>query len=156
MSGGKRGPKSAAAGAANLQRWRDAHPEGGALRHGFYSQQVRQRYSDLRTTEGRELKAIMRSMVDDLGGEPSAAQSVLLGSIRAKLVVVLQIWKYVDQQEGVITKDGGLLPVLRNGFGHYSEALRRDLLALTELGARRPSKVPDLATYLKMKREAKA
>lgn len=149
MAGKKRSPRSIAAGTANLQRWRDAHPEGGALRHGFYSRQVRQRYSDARTTEGRELAALMRAMVEDLGGKPSAAQSVLLGSIRAKLVVVLQIWKYVDRQEGVLTKDGGLLPVLRNGFGHYSEALRRDLLALTELGARRPSKVPDLAVYLK-------
>jgi hypothetical protein len=90
----------------------------------------------------------MRSVVDDLGGEPSALQSVLLGSIRAKLVIVLQIWKHVDRQEGVLTKDGGLLPVLRNGFGHYSEALRRDLLALAELGARRPSRVPSLDDYL--------
>lgn len=156
MAGKKRSPRSAAAGAANLQRWRDAHPEGGALRHGFYSRQTRQRYSDLRTTEGRELEGIMGAMVADLGGEPSALQSVLLGSIRAKLVIVLQIWKHVDRKEGVLTEDGGLLPVLRNGFGHYSEALRRDLLALAELGARRPSKVPDLAAYLKMKREAKA
>lgn len=152
MAGGKRGPKSAAAGAANLQRYRDAHPEPPALRHGFYSQQIRRRYSDLRTTEGRELAAIMRSMVEDLGGEPSAAQSVLLGSIRAKLVILLQVSKYVDRQEGVLTKDGGLLPVLRNGFGHYSEALRRDLLALAELGARRPSRVPSLDDYLKRRR----
>jgi len=98
----------------------------------------------------------MKAMTDDLGEKPSAAQSVLLSSIQAKLVILLQVSRYVDQQPGgVLKKDGSLLPVLKNGFGHYSEALRRDLLALAELGNRRPAKVPSLTEYLAGKRKEK-
>ena len=57
-------------------------------------------------------------------------------------------WSAVRGPQPVPGKDGGLLPVLRNGFGHYSEALRRDLLALHALRNGRPSRVPSLDDYL--------
>jgi hypothetical protein len=137
-----------AAGSRNLQVWKEKHPEGGNLRHGFYSGNIRRRYADKRTREGKELAGIMKAMVADLGGDPSASQGILLSSIKSKLVILLQVSRFLDQQPGVLTKDGSLLPVLKNGFGHYSEALRRDLLALHDLGARRPARVPDLDDYL--------
>lgn len=151
MAGGKRGPKSAAAGAANLQRWRDAHPEGGALRHGAYSRQIRQRFTDGRTSEGRALRAIMDELQADLGAT-SAGQSLILGRIQEKLIVLMQIGAYVDKQPSVITAKGELLPCLGRGYTAFSEALRRDIELLYVMAKRTPSKVPSLSEYLASKR----
>ena len=96
--------------------------------HGAYAVQVRQRYTDARTTEGRQLKSIMDSLVDDLGGHEklNAGQRLLLDTLQSKLIVILQVGKYVDQQIDII-KDGQLLPVLGKSYLAYLNAVRLTL-----------------------------
>jgi hypothetical protein len=139
--------RAAAAGAANLQRWREAHPSGGNLRHGAFSKHFRKRYTDLRTTEGKALRAIIDELKADLG-EVSAGQALILGQIRSKLVVLLQIGQYVDKQPSAITKKGELLGCLGRGYTAYSEALRRDIEMLYSLARKRPPRTPSLEDYL--------
>ncbi|MCG2778986.1 MAG: hypothetical protein L6406_25200 [Desulfobacterales bacterium] len=120
------------AGEKNLAKWLDKHPERGAVKHGAYSSTVRKRYTDMRTTEGKQLQAIIDGLIDDLGGKAilTAAQNLLLQSIRSKLIVVLQISKFADCQISLVNSDGELLPCLKSGYTTYSESVRRDLEAL--------------------------
>ncbi len=138
--------EKAEAGARNLAKWWQDHPEGGNLKHGAYSSQIRQRYSDKRTTEGKQLAVVMKNLADDLGGRENltAAQSLLLDSIRSKLIVILQIGKYVDKQIDVLNSKGELLPCLGRGFTTYSESLRRDIEALFAI-----KKKPAIPSYEK-------
>jgi hypothetical protein len=127
------------------------------LRHGAYSKHFRKRYSDARTTEGRQLRAVINGLITDLGGMPNltAGQLLILDRIKEKLVVLTQIGQYVDKQPSAITDGGDLLPCLGRGYTGYSEAVRRDVLALYEIASRKPSPVSDLAAYLKQKKEGK-
>jgi hypothetical protein len=122
----------AAAGARNLANWKSENPQGGNYKYGGYSGHIRQRYSDRRTKEGKQLASIMEALIEDLGGaaDITAAQRLLLENIRSKLIVLLQISKYVDLQENIINSKGELLPCLGRGYTTYSESLRRDLEAL--------------------------
>ena len=124
--------KSAEAGGKNLKEWLDKNPAHGHLTHGATSSTVRKRYSDLRTTQGKQLQAIIDGLIDDLGGKAvlTSAQNLLLQNIRSKLIVLLQISKYADQQVSLINKEGELLPCLGRNYTTYSESLRRDLEAL--------------------------
>lgn len=126
------------------------------IHHGAYSKQIRRRYTDGRTKEGKQLQAVMDSLVDDLGGQEnlSAAQRVLLSTIESKLIVVLQIGKYIDQQEEII-RNGELLPVLGKNYLAYLNSLR---LALDQLYKNHSakSKVPTIEEYLAMKGESDA
>lgn len=143
-------PAEAAAGEQNLNNWLAEHPSGGNLRHGMYSVQIRQRYSDRRTSEGAKLASIMKGLREDLGGNghiPTAAH-LLLDSIKSKIIVILQIGKFVDRQIDLIDqKTGELLPCLGRNFTIYTESLRRDLEALAAMAGKK--KAPDLQDYLK-------
>ena len=111
---------------------RDRDDKGQFLpQHGAYTGHIRRRYSDKRYREGKQLQAAMEALVDDLGGQDnlSAGQRLLLDTIQSKLIVVLQIGKYVDQQAEII-KDGQLLPVLGKNYLAYLNSLR---LALDQL-----------------------
>jgi hypothetical protein len=99
-------------------------------KHGAYSKHVRRRYSDKRTTEGKQLAAIIKALVNDCGPDLTAAQYIILDRVREKLIVLMQIGQYVDRQPCVITKEGALLPCLGKGYTTYAESLRRDLEAL--------------------------
>ena len=136
------------AGRANITKYHEEHPEGNQLKHGAYSGTIRKRYSDLRTTEGRQLKQMMDELVDDLGGPEaiSAKQKLILQNVRSKMIVLLQIGKYIDEQETLI-KDGRLLPILRESYSGYTETLRRDIQALTDLVSDK-GKGPDLSAYI--------
>ncbi len=140
-------PEQATAGIKNLVDWKNDHPGGGALKHGMYSVQIRQRYSDRRTTEGRKLALIMKGLREDIGGNgniPTMAQ-LLLDSIKSKIIVILQIGKYVDKQITLIDeKTGELLPCLGRNFTVYTESLRRDLEALTAMGNGKRRKIDSL------------
>jgi hypothetical protein len=59
----------------------------------------------------------------------NAGQRLLLDTVQSKLIVILQVGKYVDQQPNII-KDGELLPVLGKSYLAYLNALR---LSLAEL-----------------------
>jgi len=101
------------------------------LKHGAFCKQMRKRYTDKRTREGKQLQAVMDALIDDLGGHDNlnAGQRLLLDTIQSKLIVVLQIGKYVDEQAEII-KDGQLLPVLGKNYLAYLNSLR---LALDQL-----------------------
>ncbi len=99
--------------------------------HGADCQHFAKRYTDARTSEGKRLKAVMDALADDLGGHDNltAGQRLLLDTIHSKLIVVLQIGKYADEQSELI-KDGQLLPVLGKNYLAYLNSLR---LALDQL-----------------------
>ncbi len=144
-------PAEAAAGKRNLQKWLAAHPERGRISHGAYSTQIALKYMDRRTREGKQLKQVVSGLVADLGGESniSTAQRLLLDSIRAKLVVVMQISKWVAAQPLVIDSSGNLPSCLAQVFTRYSDSLRRDLEVL--FSVKRSSKPVTLDEYLKTK-----
>lgn len=101
----------------------------GVIKHGAFSKVVRRRYSDRRTTEGKQLATIMREITLDLGGEAalSASQRLILSAMKSKLQVILQISRYADRQLDLIDNDGQLIPVLRSTLTHYQAELRRDI-----------------------------
>jgi len=123
--------KKGGAGAKNLAKWKIKNPQGGALTHGAYSKHIRKRYTDKRTTEGHQLHMVIKGLKEDIGQDLSTAQCLLLDRIREKLIVLLQIGKYVDQQPSIIDKDGKLIGCLSHGYSTFSECLRRDLEALS-------------------------
>jgi hypothetical protein len=87
----------------------------------------------------------MDALVDDLGGQESlnAAQRLLLDTIQSKLIVVLQIGKYVDQQTEII-KDGHLLPVLGKNYLAYLNSLRLALDQLYKSNNQNKGRVPSI------------
>jgi len=136
------------AGARNLAKWKEENPSGGRLTHGGYSRHFRQRYQDARTREGKQLRAIIRGLVEDLGGEASLsnAQRLILDGIKSKLIVIIQIAKYVDKQPSIINSQGELLPCLGKNYTTYAESLRRDLEVL--FSVKRKSKTINLSEYI--------
>ncbi len=113
--------------------------------HGAHCQHFRKRYTDARTREGKQLKAAMDALVDDLGGQTNlnAGQRLLLDTIQNKLIVILQIGKYVDQQAEII-KDGQLIPVLGASYLAYLNSLRLSLDQVYKVGSGSKSRVPTI------------
>ena len=100
-------------------------------KHGAYAGHVRKRYSDKRTQEGRKLKAVMNSLVQDLGGRDklNSAQRIILQAIEPKLVTLWQISKYIDENHiSLVDKEtGDIIPVIKNTYSVFAESIRRDL-----------------------------
>lgn len=152
--------RSAAAGARNLAAWRAKNPAGGGLKHGAYSAHVRKRYTDGRTREGKQLRAVMASLVEDLGGMTAlrAGQLLILDRVREKLVILAQMGAGLDTAKTIfVARKGGapgveLLPFLSRGYLSFSEALRRDLELLYALSERKSSQGLDLDAYLKARK----
>lgn len=112
---------------------RERKRKGPEPTHGAYSKEVIARYSDLRTKEGRRLEDVIQGLISDLGGAANvtAAQNIILGNIKAKLIVIFQISDYADRQNIILDeKKGTIIPCLGRNFLAYSEALRRDLESL--------------------------
>ena len=116
---------------------RDHQPRGADGRfqtiHNFYrSGPVAERYSDLRTKEGKRLRAILDAITNDLGGQErlNGGPRLLLDTLQSKLIVVLHIGEYVDKQKRIINKDGELLPVFGKSYLAYLNSIR---LTLAEL-----------------------
>jgi hypothetical protein len=147
--GGKATPPEAAAGRKNLQTWLAAHPERGAFRHGAFSQHMRERFSDGRSKEGRVLRAAIRSLIDDLGGQDgiSSGQRLLIDtSIRPKLITLICIADWVDRQsqETIVSEKGELAKCLSTNYLAFTNSLRLDLLALYGLTGKKPSRIPTI------------
>lgn len=106
--------------------------------HGAFSVHVRHKYSDLRTSEGKELQGIINGIIEDLGGNESlsSSQRLILDGMKSKLIVILQIGKYADNQIDLIDKEGNVLPCLKQTLTHYQSELRRDLELLHGLDRR--------------------
>jgi hypothetical protein len=137
------------AGCRNLMKWKASQPGGHVtpnLKHGVGSATIRQRYSDLRTTEGQRLKAVIDTLVADLGGPENinAGQQVILGALKAKFIVLFQISDYSDKQESIINAEGSLMNVLSRNFLAYAESIRRDLEVLYGFSRKKSGKVPTL------------
>lgn len=118
-----------------------------ALSHGAFSNTIRQRYSDRRTAEGRRLNGAIEAITEDLGGPENmnAAQSLILSSLRAKLIVVFQISDYLDFRESVLDPSGELIGSLKDSFLKYSSSIRTDLQILYALRVKgQRSSVPKL------------
>jgi hypothetical protein len=73
----------------------------------------------------------MDNIISDLGGQEhlNGGQRLLLETLRAKLIVVLQISDYIDKQSEII-KEGELIPVLSRNYLAYFNSIR---LTLAEL-----------------------
>lgn len=120
------------------------------IKHGAFSKVVRRRYSDRRTTEGKQLARIMQEITEDLGGEAAltASQRLILSAMKSKLQVILQISRYADRQLDLIDKDGQLIPVLRSTLTHYQSELRRDVELLNGM-SRKDKRQPGYRAALK-------
>ena len=107
--------------------------------HGAYSVTVRQRYSDLRTNEGKALDQSIKNLIEDLGGPEAltAPMRILIDSaIRPKLITLAIIGSYIDNQaEDLINEAGELIPCLGANYLAYSNGLRRDLESLNNMAA---------------------
>jgi hypothetical protein len=105
--------------------------------HGVSNKTVRKRYTDLRTTEGKQLQAIIEGFTADCGGPEclDSRQQVLLAIIRTKLITILIISDYVDRQisDDRLIVEGELIPILggpRHGLLGFAESLKKDLDSL--------------------------
>lgn len=114
-------------------------------KHGAWSRHTRRRYTDQRTREGRQLKVILDDLVADLGDHENltAGQRLLLDTLQSKLIVVLQIAKYVDQQPEII-KDGQLIPCLSKNYLAYLNSIRLTLSELYKDYGQSTTKVPTI------------
>ena len=114
-------------------------------RHGAYSRHVRRRYTDGRTREGRQLRAVIDDLIHDLGGHENlnAGQRLLLDTLQSKLIVILQVSRYVDRQKDIIG-GGELIPVLGKNYLAYLNSLRLTLAELYKDYGRSKAKIPTI------------
>ena len=148
-------PQFFEAGERNLQKWKDENPQGGAITHGAFSSSVRKRYTDLRTTEGKQLQGIIDRIRADLGGDLDEMQNILLARIKEKLLILIQIGQYVDLQESVI-QDGDLIGCLSSSYIAYDNSLTRSLTLLyNSIGKKKSRKIPSLDQWIDIQNEDK-
>ena len=119
------------AGKKNLATWKRENPAGGNLTHGIYSKTIRKRYSDLRTRDGKALQAILDAIKEDIGPELDARQNLILALIREKLIIILQIAKYIETSPYLIDWQSGTVPyIIDHTFPRYSAGLMKLLDSL--------------------------
>ena len=111
-----------------------------ALKHGANSPNFKQRFDDLRTTQGQALHNTMQNLISDLGGEMNltAPMRIMLNSnIRPKIVTLMCINTFLNKQRGdIINESGELVACLGNNYLAFSNALRLDLQALNDMAQR--------------------
>lgn len=137
----------------NLKKYWETHPSGPNLKHGEKSRVVRRRFTDLRTSQGRELARILGELEDDLGSL-SGGQRILMGNLAAKLAIVRSISAWIDRQTSIVA-DGKLLPIVETGFMGYMNAVERTVVLLYDLAGKRPPRTVDLQSYIEGKRRKK-
>jgi hypothetical protein len=113
--------------------------------HGGYGTRIRKKYGDRRTREGKQLHDMIEGIIADLGGPTklNAGQYLRLGGLRTRLIVLLQIGKWTDQQLSII-KEGELCSPLGKNFLSYAESIDRCIERLYKNGRRR-ERVPTIA-----------
>jgi hypothetical protein len=116
---------------------------------------MRERFSDARTSEGRQLKGILRELIEDIGGQNgiSAGQRMLIDTnIRPKLITLLCIADWVDRQkkENVISESGELAKCLSKNYLAFTNSLRLDVIALYGLNSTKCSRIPSIGEILAM------
>ena len=125
--------------------------------HGSRSLGVRKRFGDKRTREGKELEQVMGAIVADFGGLDTlnGHQTGLLMVVQEKLMVVLPVKRWLEQQLGKIVREGDkLAPVLEKSYLAWLNGLERSLDRLyATLATNKPPLT--LEEYLQAKTEAK-
>src|SRR5215475_10384169 len=98
---------------------------------------------DGRSTLGRELAHWRQCLVDDLGGDPSTAQTVLIERVAGKRLMVASLETFIVQHPSVFLgqEHGYLLTTYRQ----LSDSLRADLIAL---GLERKAKEIDVVAEI--------
>jgi hypothetical protein len=91
---------------------------------------------DRRTRMGKHVALVRENLLSECGDKPSQSQLILIDRVVEKLVFVSLISQFAMDQERIVDDKGNLLPALGRSYLSYSEALRRDLMALKELGVR--------------------
>ena len=105
----------------------------GVIKHGAFGIHARKKYSDCRSREGKHLAATMAGIIADLGGKDklNAGQKLILEGIRSKIIITMQINKYIDNQGvGLVSSGGELTSILQSSYNGYCEGIRRDLESL--------------------------
>ena len=156
-AGEKSTGKSAEAGARNLSKWKAENPSGGNIRHGAWSKHFRKRYSDGRTSQGKQLAAFRQGLVADVGGNSviSVGQRLIVDRLCEKYVVLNQIGLYIDKQDSLINDQGELLTCLSRNYTSFSESFRRDLVVLYGLSVKKPARVPTLDDWIETQNKEK-
>jgi hypothetical protein len=103
----------------------------------------------------RQVDSIMAEMVQDLGGEGevTAAQKIIISTIRQNLVFIGLVAEWIAAQPSIIDDAGQVLAPLSAFFLAAENSVVR---ACRELGLKRVAPVQSLEGYLKMKAQAAA
>ncbi|MFH2108227.1 MAG: hypothetical protein ABII93_06115 [Chrysiogenia bacterium] len=94
---------------------------------------------------------VIQAIIDDLGGDPTAAQGVMLGQLRKLLIFQALIDKWLSKQKDIINRAGNLPPALNN---FYLAALNQSCRIVKDLGLERVTIADNLEDYLKKKAQA--
>jgi hypothetical protein len=107
-------------------------------KHGAYAvtKALKQgRHLDRRFRIGRQLATVRENLIAECSeGKLSQAQNILLDRIIEKLAFLNCMASYCMDQEQLVSPKGELIGVLRHSYLAFSEALRRDLVGLSQLG----------------------
>jgi len=108
----------------NKEEWnrRFKHPVRLSL-----SDYKRNKKLDRRTTLGKALTGVRKRLAEDVGGEITEGQSVLMDRITEKLIFLNLIAAFVFNQDTIINNKGELLPCLGQNYLQYTNSLREDL-----------------------------
>ena len=113
--------------------------------HGVRSEYMKNRYSDKNTAEGKALVAVMQAIEKDIGKPFDARQSLVMSLIRSKVVIIMQIGKYLESIAEIVDYEQGSVPhVVDKTFFHASASLRS---ALNELYSGKNAKQKGKKTY---------
>jgi len=101
------------------------------MTHGVTSKWVLNRYANKRTPEGKSLLTMMKAIESDIGKPFDARQSLLMSLIRSKIIIIMQIGKYLESREEIVDYEtGSVAYVVDKTFFTASASLRS---ALNEL-----------------------
>ena len=114
--------------------------------HGADCKQIRNKYFDGRTKEGKLFHTVRANMIADLGGEASLSQKqwILLDRIMEKLIFLHRVGEWSLEQECIVDAKGELLPCLGKSYIAFNNALRLDLQALYGAGDKGRKRTPTI------------
>jgi hypothetical protein len=102
--------------------------------HGGHSlvKKYRENKLDRRTSIGRYIADMKKSIIEDIG-DPSPPQQILLELITQKILFIKAIADYCNEQgRQIVDGSGVLLPCLSKNYLAFSNSLVRDLKVLYE------------------------
>lgn len=98
------------------------------LTHLKGAEYILNRYNDKRYPEARALEAVLKGIIADIGTELDTRQGILLNLLRSKLIIVMQVNKYLETCETLIDHEKGQAKmVLDRTFPVYSKEINRIL-----------------------------